>query len=88
MRVIAAKPFALQWTANQWVDSHEATASPTRLALWYVDVCPGPSAITVRFKFKYGDDGTWNHRDYVVQIGARAHGQSLNRMWSPPSALA
>ncbi len=71
--MIAAEPFTLRWTSNDWHDRGDDPALPTALGVWYVDLDPR-SARALRFTFIRRDEGLQDAREYVVEVSARVAG--------------
>jgi glucoamylase len=73
LRVIAAGPFTLGWTSNEWHDRRDTPAISTTLDLWYVDL-DTRGVKSLRFTFIRRDGEPPDDREYVVQVdtnGAR-----------------
>jgi glucoamylase len=69
LRVIAADPFSLGWTSNDWHDRCDTPAISTTLGVWYVDL-DARSAGSLRFRFirRDRDEGLHDDREYVAQV--------------------
>jgi glucoamylase len=67
LRVIAADPFTLRWTANEWHDHRDTTAISTTLSLWYVDL-DTRAAEALRFTFIRRDGEPRDDREYVTHV--------------------
>ena len=69
LRVIAADPFTLSWTSNDWHDRCDTPAISTTLGVWYVDL-DARSARSIRFRFirRDRDEGLQDDREYVAQV--------------------
>ena len=68
--MIAADPFTLSWTSNDWHDRCDTPAISTALGLWYVDL-DARSARLLRFTFIRRDEGLQDEREYVAEVIAK-----------------
>jgi glucoamylase len=73
LRVIAADPFTLSWTSNEWHDRSDTPAISTTLGLWYVDL-DTRSAKSLRFTFIRRDEERRDEREYVAQVTTNVAG--------------
>lgn len=69
LRIIAAAPFMIHWTLDEWRKAEDTQARSTPLGLSYADV---PIALRqtapLRFTFYWPEAGRWEGRDYTVSI--------------------
>ncbi len=69
VRVQAAAPFRLHWTAGDWADVVDTTATPTALGIAYVDIAtPRDQTAPVRFTFYWPRDQRWEGRDFTIAV--------------------
>ncbi len=69
LRVLAPRPFRLRWTRDEWASSSEADSTASGVGVAWVDLLPGPEPRgPFRFTFRWLDDGTWEDRDYAVEV--------------------
>ena len=67
LRVIAGKPFTLQWSGNEWQDRSNADAASTSLGVWFVDLAT-ESATSLRFKFFFTTEDRWETDEHRVSV--------------------
>jgi glucoamylase len=85
LRIQAAAAFRLRWTTDEWAQSHDTQSTPVGTGHEYVDIAvpPGQRA-PVRFTFLWTAGGTWEARDFRVDV-SRA-GPSSGRLEKPAAA--
>ena len=66
LRVISGRPFALEWTVNDWKDRQLASAVSTGIDVWYVDLHPPIPSGSVRFRFR--NDSSDEGPERIVRI--------------------
>jgi glucoamylase len=70
LRIQCARPFMLHWTNDEWRHVHDLKATPTPIGIDYADIEVDPSwRAPIRFTFLWTDDGTWEGKDFAVEIG-------------------
>jgi glucoamylase len=67
LRVIAAEPFTLRWTSNEWLDFSDRRALSTSLGVWYVDL-ETIAVGSLRFRFIWRDEEWPDDRECVAQV--------------------
>jgi glucoamylase len=69
LRVIAAMPFELHWTADEWQTAQHTTSSPTALEHEWVDipVSQGQKA-PLRFTFYWPAANRWEGREFTIAV--------------------
>jgi glucoamylase len=67
LRVIAAEPFTLSWTSNEWHDGRDRPALSTNLGVWYVDL-ETLAVGSLRFRFIWRDAEWPDDREHVTQV--------------------
>jgi glucoamylase len=69
LRVIAAEPFRLRSSQDDWRTAEESASAPTRLGVDFLDVpvVDRPGA-TVRFTFYWPGREAWEGRDFGVEV--------------------
>ena len=69
LRIEAAAPFRLRWTADEWSTVEDTASTPTALGIDFVDV---PVALAqrapIRFTFFWSGVERWEGRDFVVTV--------------------
>jgi glucoamylase len=72
LRIEAAAPFRLRWTADEWSTVEDTPSTPTALGIDFVDV-PIARAQTapIRFTFFWPGVERWEGRDFVVTAEPR-----------------
>jgi glucoamylase len=69
LRVLAAAPFRLRWTVNEWRDVRDSTAHMTAVGTAFVDVSiPREQALPVRFTMYWTDVDRWEGQDFRVEM--------------------
>jgi glucoamylase len=69
LRVQAAAPFRLHWTADGWAHTADTDATSTALGIWFVDLAVAPGqAAPLRFTFYWPGGGRWEGRDFAVAM--------------------
>jgi glucoamylase len=69
LRIQAPASFCLHWTDNDWQDVHDTIATPTTLAIEFVDIpIPSQQRAPIRFTFRWLAEDRWEERDYAVAI--------------------
>jgi len=70
LRVIGPEPFLLHWSADDWRTVKDTASTATRVGVDYVDlVAPQQPGATLRFTFHWPVRGTWEGRDFAVEVG-------------------
>jgi glucoamylase len=69
LRVLAAVPFMLHWTADDWQSTADTASAPSGIGAHFVDlqVQKGRRA-PVRFTFYWKERDRWEGRDYAVEV--------------------
>jgi glucoamylase len=69
LRVLAAAPFMLRWSADGWTTVIDTQSTATGLEIDYVDIAIGPAQrAPIKLTFFWRDDRRWEGRDYEVGI--------------------
>ena len=69
LRVLATNPFTLHWSKDEWQHVAETGSTSTPIGFEYVDVEVGAAdTAPIRFTFRWRSDGSWECRDYAVEI--------------------
>ena len=69
LRVQAAAPFTLRWSADQWETVRDTVASSTALGLAFADIMIGPEQrAPIVFTFHWTADQRWEGRNYEVIV--------------------
>ncbi len=69
LRIQAAAPFRLRWTADEWSEHIDTPSRDTGLGVHYADLRPRAGQRTpFRFTFFWTDAGRWEGRDFAVEI--------------------
>ena len=69
LRVQAAAPFRLHWTANEWSTVQDIPSTPTALGIEYVDVpIARLQAAPIRFTFFWPVTDRWEGHDFQVDV--------------------
>lgn len=69
LRVQAAAPFRLHWTANEWSVVQHIPSTPTALGIAYVDVpIARLQAAPIRFTFFWPVTDRWEGHDFQVDV--------------------
>jgi glucoamylase len=69
VRVLAAAPFRLHWTVDEWRTANDTEATAVPLGLAFVDVpVPNGQQAPLRFTFYWPEAGRWEGRDFAVVI--------------------
>ena len=69
LRVRAAAPFRLHWTANEWSAVQDIPSTPTALGIEYVDVPIGRlQAAPIRFTFFRPVTNRWERHDFQIDV--------------------
>ena len=73
LRIMAASPFRLRWTRDEWRTQEDTPSTPTALGLAFVDIAvPTAQQAPLRFTFFWPGRAQWEGRDYrVAPTGAR-----------------
>ena len=69
LRIQAATPFRLRWTADEWSVVNDTTSTPTALGIEFVDI---PivllQAAPIRFTFFWPAEERWEGRDFAIAV--------------------
>ena len=69
LRIQAPAPFSLHWTRNEWQTVNDTISTMVPIGICYVDIeVKAGEAAPVRFTFFWREGGTWEGRDYVIEI--------------------
>ena len=69
LRVIAASPFVLHWSDDEWNTPRDTDSTPTSLGIEYVDIqIEAGQKAPIRFTFKWPVDNQWQGADYAVEV--------------------
>jgi len=67
LRIMAASPFRLRWTRDEWRTQEDTPSTPTALGLAFVDIAvPTAQQAPLRFTFFWPARAQWEGRDYQV----------------------
>jgi glucoamylase len=73
LRVQAAAPFRLHWTADEWSVVKETASTPTALGIEYVDIPIARLQVApIRFTFFWPVIDRWEGHDFRVDVGGSA----------------
>jgi glucoamylase len=62
-------PFRLHWTNDEWRTVNDIPSSGTALGIEFVDVpIPADQRAPIRFTFFWTSKGSWEDRDYMVDV--------------------
>jgi len=71
LRVQGPEPFRLHWTSDCWSTTTDTEGTATGLGIFFVDIPVAPAQrAPVQFTFLWTDSGTWEGRDYRVDVVA------------------
>ena len=69
LRVQVDAPFRLHWTNDEWRTVNDIPSSGTALGIEFVDVpIPADQRAPIRFTFFWTSKGSWEDRDYMVDV--------------------
>ncbi len=69
LRVQAAAPFRLRWTADEWAVVEDTASPPTALGIEFVDVpIARLQAAPIRFTFFWPAAERWEGRDFAITV--------------------
>ncbi len=69
LRIIAAAPFRLRWTSDEWQQSHDTDSTPTSVRHYFVDIDVKPAQrAPVKFTFYWPGPQHWEGRDFAVAV--------------------
>jgi glucoamylase len=69
LRVQAATPFRLRWSADEWSVVEDTASTPTALGIEFVDVpIARLQAAPIRFTFFWPERERWEGRDFVIAV--------------------
>jgi len=69
LRVQAAAPFRLRWTADEWSVVEDTASTPTALGIEFVDVPIARfQAAPIRFTFFWPEVERWEGRDFAITV--------------------
>jgi glucoamylase len=69
LRVQAAAPFVLHWSADEWRQVRDSQAAATSLGIHFVDLAiPRGQQAPIRFTLFWTSENRWEGRDYAVAI--------------------
>jgi len=73
LRILAASPFMLHWSDDEWTTTHDTESTATALGIEYVDIHIGAAQkAPLRFTFNWPADHQWQGKDYAVEVEAPA----------------
>jgi hypothetical protein len=72
LRIQAAAPFLLHWTADEWLHPTDAQSTPTGLDIHFVDVPVPQEPRTMRFTFLWVNENRWEGQNYEIEVHGRA----------------
>ena len=72
LRIQAAAPFLLHWTADEWLHSTDAHSTPTSLDIHFVDVPVPQEPRSMRFTFLWVNENRWEGQNYEIEVNGRA----------------
>jgi len=62
-------PFRLHWTSDEWNTVKDTPSVETALGIDFVDVpIPADQRAPVRVTFLWTNSGSWEGRDYMVEV--------------------
>lgn len=66
------EPFTLHWSANRWETMNDTESGRNSLGIDYVDLAEvvAIEGVRIQFTFRWGVEGRWEGRDYLVTVGA------------------
>ena len=69
LRIQVPTPFRLHWTSDEWNTVKDTPSVATALGIDFVDVpIPADQRAPVRFTFLWTNSGSWEGRDYMVEV--------------------
>jgi glucoamylase len=69
VRILAAAPFRLHWTADEWQHAADDDSTPTAVGQCYFDIpVAAQQRAPIRFTFYWPQADRWEGRDYAVTI--------------------
>lgn len=68
LRIQAASPFRLRWTADEWQSDATIASTSTGIGIDFIDIEPGPNRDAIRFKFFWVQEDRWEDDSYVIQV--------------------
>jgi len=66
LRIQAASPFWLRWTADEWQSSTIVESTPTGIGVDFVDIMPHQQQTRIRFAFFWVHEDRWENESYTV----------------------
>jgi len=68
LRIQAPTPFRLRWSVDEWQKINNASATPTGLGIYFVDIpVSKEQKAPINFTFFWTDYNKWEGRDYMVR---------------------
>jgi glucoamylase len=69
LRIMAASPFSLHWSEDEWATVKDTASTPTSIGLEYVDVQVAKTQISpIRFTFYWPQQSEWQGTNYKVDV--------------------
>jgi glucoamylase len=70
LRVEAAKPALVHWSADDWQTAADMETVDTGMGMWIADLPTAALAwgTTVRFALRWAEDGRWEGTDFAVEL--------------------
>jgi glucoamylase len=70
LRILAAAPFRLRWSLDEWGHTQESAATVSGVGVSFVDLAlPAGQQAPVRFTFFWDESKTWEGRDFAICVG-------------------
>lgn len=68
LRIQAASPFRLRWTADEWQSVDDVASTSTGVGIEFVDIMPAPQSAPIGFTFFWVQENRWEDERYRVEI--------------------
>jgi glucoamylase len=68
LRIQAASPFRLRWTANEWQSVDDVASTSTGVGIEFIDIMPAPQSAPIRFTFFWVQENRWEDERHSVEI--------------------
>jgi glucoamylase len=72
LRILGLADFRLHWSADEWRTVNDLESKATKIGVSYADVeiaqDPGGSRMPIHFTFWWNDSGTWEQKDFHVDV--------------------